>query len=177
MKDRKERLRKVLDGTIKCKSNALKVLLWKEGLKPLHCEECKWSKYSKDGRLPLELDHIDGNNTNNELSNLRVLCPNCHALQLTNCGCNTKNKNGRKFIRDKFGQKHTLYQKVLKDKRKGKILSEREIEERTSILKKIDMNSFGWVAEASQLLKISHTSVKRFVKKYYNIDFFERKPA
>lgn len=29
--------------------------------------------------LTLELDHIDGDRLNNELSNLRLLCPNCHA--------------------------------------------------------------------------------------------------
>ena len=29
--------------------------------------------------IPLELDHIDGTNTNNVRSNLRLLCPNCHA--------------------------------------------------------------------------------------------------
>ena len=28
----------------------------------------------------LELHHIDGNHSNNELSNLTLLCPNCHAL-------------------------------------------------------------------------------------------------
>lgn len=29
--------------------------------------------------IRLHVDHIDGNNTNHELSNLRFLCPNCHA--------------------------------------------------------------------------------------------------
>jgi predicted HNH restriction endonuclease len=27
----------------------------------------------------LELDHIDGNNRNNDETNLRLLCPNCHS--------------------------------------------------------------------------------------------------
>lgn len=29
--------------------------------------------------LPLQLDHIDGNPKNNNLDNVRWLCPNCHA--------------------------------------------------------------------------------------------------
>lgn len=29
--------------------------------------------------LTLELDHIDSNRKNNQLENLRLLCPNCHA--------------------------------------------------------------------------------------------------
>lgn len=33
-----------------------------------------------DKPIPLELHHIDGDNTNNNLSNLILLCPNCHAL-------------------------------------------------------------------------------------------------
>ena len=28
--------------------------------------------------LTLQIDHIDGDNSNNDLSNLRYLCPNCH---------------------------------------------------------------------------------------------------
>jgi hypothetical protein len=30
--------------------------------------------------IPLELEHIDGNNNNNSWSNLTLLCCNCHAL-------------------------------------------------------------------------------------------------
>lgn len=41
--------------------------------------------------LTLELDHIDGDPTNNEISNLRFLCPNCHSQTETNKG---KNKRG-----------------------------------------------------------------------------------
>lgn len=44
----------------------------------------------QDGIISLELDHIDGDNTNNEISNLHYLCPNCHALTKTYRG---KNKN------------------------------------------------------------------------------------
>ena len=36
----------------------------------------------------LDLDHIDGNNRNNQLSNLRFLCPNCHSQTETYKGRN-----------------------------------------------------------------------------------------
>ena len=41
--------------------------------------------------LPLALDHISGDPTDNRLENLRILCPNCHALTETWCG---RNKRG-----------------------------------------------------------------------------------
>lgn len=40
------------------------------------CNKIKWLNYP----IPLELHHIDGDHYNNELSNLTLLCPNCHAL-------------------------------------------------------------------------------------------------
>lgn len=40
------------------------------------CDETLWL----DQTIPLELHHIDGDNLNNNLSNLTLLCPNCHAL-------------------------------------------------------------------------------------------------
>ncbi|MBI1957455.1 MAG: HNH endonuclease [Candidatus Niyogibacteria bacterium] len=45
------------------------------------CSQCNWNqKSSYTNRVPLEIDHIDGNADNNAESNLRMLCPNCHAL-------------------------------------------------------------------------------------------------
>jgi len=48
------------------------------------CSQCGWNKVNpKTGKTPLEVDHIDGNHRNNLISNLRILCPNCHSLTPT----------------------------------------------------------------------------------------------
>lgn len=48
------------------------------------CSICGWSqKNPVTGVAPLEIDHIDGNHTNNKEENLRLICPNCHALTST----------------------------------------------------------------------------------------------
>jgi hypothetical protein len=45
------------------------------------CAECGWSqRHLLTGRIPLTIDHIDGDVSNNRPENLRLLCPNCHAL-------------------------------------------------------------------------------------------------
>lgn len=76
-------------------SYKLKKRLYEEGLKLPKCEMCGWSKTSIDGRIPLELDHINGDHSDNRLENLRILCPNCHSLQPTHRGCNKKTSHAR----------------------------------------------------------------------------------
>lgn len=48
------------------------------------CSQCGWSQINPfTQKVPLEINHIDGNFLNNSPSNLEVLCPNCHALKHT----------------------------------------------------------------------------------------------
>ena len=61
-------------------SYKLKQRLFKENLKPQHCEQCGWAERTEDGHLPLEVDHINGDRTDHRLENLQILCPNCHSL-------------------------------------------------------------------------------------------------
>ncbi|HSX40862.1 MAG TPA: HNH endonuclease signature motif containing protein [Candidatus Saccharimonadales bacterium] len=45
------------------------------------CSLCEWNKiHSITGKVPLEIDHINGNSDDNSEENLRLICPNCHAL-------------------------------------------------------------------------------------------------
>jgi hypothetical protein len=66
----------------------LKKRLFISGLKQKKCEECGWHKKTEDGRIPLELHHVNGDCRDNRLENLAVLCPNCHSLKASHRGCN-----------------------------------------------------------------------------------------
>jgi hypothetical protein len=79
----------------------LKLWLWRDGLKPQHCEECGWARRANDGRLPLELHHINGDTYDNRLGNLLVLCPNCHSLKNNHRGL-SKGKMRRQLQKINF---------------------------------------------------------------------------
>jgi len=59
------------------------------------CMECGWcERNKKTGKIPIQLEHIDGHSENNRLDNLKLLCPNCHSLTETFGALNKG--NGRK---------------------------------------------------------------------------------
>lgn len=59
-------------------SHKLKLRLLEDGIKEAKCECCGLTEWNNKP-IPLELHHKDGNHYNNDLNNLEILCPNCHA--------------------------------------------------------------------------------------------------
>lgn len=67
-----------LSNKVPIQSYKLKNKLINAKLLPYKCNICQLSEWL-DLPITLELDHIDGDNNNNNLDNLRLLCPNCHS--------------------------------------------------------------------------------------------------
>lgn len=70
-------------------SHVLKQKLIRDGIKEAKCELCGKTEWMGKP-IPLELHHKDGDHYNNDLENIEILCPNCHALQPNYRGRNIK---------------------------------------------------------------------------------------
>ena len=71
-------LEKILIKDSEYNRTKLKERLVKEGLKEYKCECCGISEWNGKP-LALQLHHINGIHNDNRLSNLQLLCPNCHS--------------------------------------------------------------------------------------------------
>jgi len=70
-----------------CRSSHLRIRLIRENLKEAKCESCDRTEWLGQP-IPLELEHTNGDKADNRLENLKLLCPNCHALTATYRGKN-----------------------------------------------------------------------------------------
>jgi hypothetical protein len=91
--EKKQIFEKIENGdTSLYEKNYKKYLIKKYGEKCMNCGWCE--KNRKTGKIPIQLEHIDGHSENNRLENLKLLCPNCHSLTETFGALNKG--NGRK---------------------------------------------------------------------------------
>lgn len=70
-------------------SHKLLLRLYEAGIKIPKCEICGITEWNGKP-ISFHLHHEDGDNTNNELSNLKVTCPNCHSQTDTYAGKSRK---------------------------------------------------------------------------------------
>ena len=65
------------------------------------CAKCGWSERNQyTGKIPLEVEHIDGDPYNTTPDNVTLLCPNCHSLTSTYKGANKGNGRNRTWYPD-----------------------------------------------------------------------------
>jgi len=90
-------------------------ILMEQDFKCNHCGIIDWNGKS----LVLELEHIDGNNTNNSRENLECICPNCHSQTSTFRGRNARKHLNVVKITDKqyceaFLEEGNIYKALIK---------------------------------------------------------------
>jgi len=80
-------------------SKTLKRYLLKEhGEKCWCCGITEWN----GKKIVFEIEHNDGNSSNNSLDNLSILCPNCHSQ--TSTYKNRNKGNGRHYRRQRYSE-------------------------------------------------------------------------
>lgn len=76
-----------------------RILVDRNGCKCFVCLRDTWGERP----MPVELDHIDGDSTNNSEENLRLICPNCHAFTDTYKGKNKGHGRHKRLKRYRDG--------------------------------------------------------------------------
>lgn len=74
------------------KSSSLRIRLIRNDIKENKCEMCGIVEWN-NAKISLHLHHIDGDNTNHKLENLKILCPNCHSQTDTFGAKNSQKEN------------------------------------------------------------------------------------
>lgn len=138
-------------------SNHLKEKLYKAGLKTKKCEFCGQDENWSFGKIPMILDHINGNHYDNRVENLRILCPNCDSTLPTYKAKNKKNKKENNLSQIKRIEKNRngTSKYVLVENFKKQILE-----------LNLDKSKRGWKAKISKHMKWSPTFTNNFIKKY-----------
>ena len=173
----------------------------RENLIPYKCAICGITEWNEK-TLSLELDHINGENNDNRLENLRFLCPNCHSQTSTYGSRNhkiTESKyeitqelrdlvisnylelRNQKKVADIMNIKHSVVKKIISDSGLGKV------NQKYVIQYDINMNElrrFGTISECceylmsnnlvrTKLLKTCRNTLLRNIDKLWNNSYFK----
>ena len=146
----------------KIQTSKLKEKLFKEGLKENRCEICGADTWLGK-RLICQLHHINGDNTDNRLENLQILCPNCHSQTDNYCGQANRTEKEKHYCEicgRELKWKHSRLCPQCAARNRGKINIEKE--EFIAVLKKHNGNRL----QAAKELNVSETTVRKYCKKF-----------
>lgn len=157
-KEKEKSVEEYIKNDIVRGTTLLKKLI-KEGIKERKCECCGNDKWLGED-IPLEIHHKDGNHYNNNLENIMLLCPNCHAR--------TDTYKSKKLRKDKFckycGAKVSKWSRtyICVDCAKKK---QRKVERpsREVLEEKVNKNSISSIARE---YNVSFRTIKKWMKAY-----------
>lgn len=141
-------------------NNVLKKKLFKSGLKENKCEICHCTTWLGKP-LVCQLHHKNGNNRDNRLENLQILCPNCHSQTDTYCGNHNKTEKEKNYCECCGRELKTKYARHCNScaaKQRGKIAITKE--DFIELLKHHKCNRTQMAIE----LKVSETAIRKWCK-------------
>lgn len=145
-------------------TNSLKHKLIKLNLLENKCSKCGNRGIWNNEKLVLHLEHKNGDNCDNRLENLTILCPNCHSQTKTYAGKNTNKKDPQRY-------KNRIEYLELR----RKLYSEKhEIRKNIILNANIDFSKFGWVVKIAELLDMKYQKIRPWMMKQMP-DFYENK--
>ena len=139
--------------------------LLKEGLLQYECYKCGLKEWMGEP-ISLQLEHKNGDNTNNTLKNLTLLCPNCHSQTKTFAGKNIK-KEKKKYFCKNCSVKITRHSKsnlCRKCSNKDRAYQNRKVKNRPckiTLLKNV--KELGYTATGRKY-GVSNTSIKKWLQ-------------
>lgn len=164
-KSRKRNIETYLNNEFNISSSKLKIrLLREEILKPL-CSICKNIEWCGKP-IPLQLDHINGDSSNNNLDNLRLLCPNCHAQTDTYCGKNIKNKKLCKTCNSIPRKNNSIF---CSDECRPKIERDKKSKYSTSEIYQIFLDNDSNYTKTSKIVGISDNAIRKRLKNWQGL--------
>lgn len=143
------------------RSSTLLKKLIKEGIKEWRCERCKNTEWLGE-KIMLEVHHKDGNHLNNDINNIELLCPNCHAK--TDSYRGRKNKRSEKKYCKYCGKEVSKWSvnfvcQECSHKRQRKI----EWPSKEELLEYFNNKN---ISEISRIYGVSFQTVKKWLKRY-----------
>ena len=151
----------LISGSTYTHNANLKRRLYDEGLKEPICEKCGQDEWWNDEKITLILDHINGNNTDQRIKNLKILCPNCNATLPTHGGKNAKLKSE---------SEKKKYYTLLSDNEKQNInkkqsFSQRKVKRPPYIQLVSDVSLFGYSATGRKY-GVSDNAIRKWIRFY-----------
>lgn len=150
-----------LNSNKKISTSALKKKLLKENLIENKCAICGLTKW-QNKPITLQLHHIDGNTNNNSLSNLQLVCPNCHSQTPNYCG--SANKDQIKYYCKECGSEITkgaIYCTICSHKRRRKIKNRPSKEQLLHDFKELKS-----IVQIGKKYGVSDNAVRKWIKTY-----------